>query len=350
MADRTKLPKGYFYRGKVIWCRTDPVTGGQASTDLRDPAALGAWARKRQAEASDPEAIASHGARLGDWVKKIVTQKAIDRSPATVEVYRQKLAPFVSFWGPAFPLAGITPAACDRFVEWARTRVSDHTIVKYFSALSQLLKAAKRVGCYPGDISTLRSPSVSARYKPRKRHLSWAELDALEPECSWQLWAIIVVSVATSARLSEALKFERGDIHNWVAHLRGTKTEGADRWVPVLPRFRHLFTAEVLSELPIGGEPNNLRRDLARACKRAGVENCTPNDLRRTHASMLLAGGASKENTRRMLGHKSSRMVELVYGQLDPKELEALIEGSSYGSKRNNKRNSGKQEGRKRGE
>lgn len=323
MARRPRLPTGYFQRGEVIWCRTDPVTGKQVSTGLRDPKAIKSWERDRQAKASDPAVVASFGATLGAWVDKIVEIKEVDKSAATVSIYRQKLGAFVAFWGKDFALARITPSACDEYVKRRRLKVTDHTITKEFSALSQLLKAAKRVGCYPGDISSLRPQTVAPRYKPRERHLSPAELDKLLAECSPKLRAIAVVAVCLGARLSEALKFAPADLAQGVAHLRGTKTEGSDRSVPVLAPFRPLLES-VTGELPVGEYPNNLRRDLARACKRAGIPTCTPNDLRRTHASLLVAAGVDKEVVRRLLGHKTSRMVEMVYGKTDPGDLERL--------------------------
>lgn len=334
MAKRSKLPKGYFWRGPYIWIRTDPVTGKQASTELQDPKGIKEWRRKRENEAADPRNAAALKATLGQWVTEIIEIKQVDKSPSTIEIYRQKLGHFVRIWGADMPLLHITPVACDAYTKKRRTEASDHTITKEFSALSQMLKAARRAGCYPHDIAALRPLNVAPRYVPRVRHLSWDELERLQPECSLTLWAIVAVSVATSARLSEALKFERNDLVGWVAHLRGTKTEESDRYVPVLERFRPLLTELVLMRLPIGAEPNNLRRDLAKACKRAGIPVCTPNDLRRTHASLLLAGGATNDSTRRMLGHKTTRMVDMVYGQIDPKELENLIEGSSIGRTR----------------
>ena len=326
MAKRSKLPKGYFWRWNTIWCRTDPVTGKAASTGIGDRKGLAEWQRTREAQSSDPRYAAAHKTTLGDAVNEILAIKRAGKSEATVSIYRHKLGIFVTRWGKDLPLIEITPDRCDAY---AKQRFEDGaaslTLCKEFSALSQMLKAQARRGRYPHDIATLRPLTVVPHYVPRERHLSWQEFELLREECGSKLDALIVVIVATGARLSEALRFAPTDLVDFVAHLRGTKTEGADRYVPVLIHFRPMLES-VISRLPILQYRNNLRRDLLAACKRAGIEACTPNDLRRTHASLLVAAGVDKDVVRRMLGHKTSRMVEMVYGKVDPKELEKLAE------------------------
>ncbi len=70
---------------------------------------------------------------------------------------------------------------------------------------------------------------------------------------------------------------------------------------------------------------SNMGRDLPRACERAGVPRCTANDLRRTFASWLVQAGVSLLIVSRLLGHKSTRMVDLVYGQLADATLASAI-------------------------
>jgi len=68
-----------------------------------------------------------------------------------------------------------------------------------------------------------------------------------------------------------------------------------------------------------------VRRDLALACKAARIRRVTPNDLRRTFASWLKQRGVDSMVVAKLLGHTSTRMVELVYGHLnDPSKIEAV--------------------------
>ena len=57
------------------------------------------------------------------------------------------------------------------------------------------------------------------------------------------------------------------------------------------------------------------------ACARAGIERCSPNDLRRTCATWLRAAGVAPDLIAPVMGHADTRMVERVYGRLSPQAL-----------------------------
>jgi integrase len=60
-----------------------------------------------------------------------------------------------------------------------------------------------------------------------------------------------------------------------------------------------------------------IKRELARACARAGVPRVTPNDLRRTFATWLKQSDVDSAVVAAMMGHSSTAMVDRVYGKLD---------------------------------
>jgi len=51
---------------------------------------------------------------------------------------------------------------------------------------------------------------------------------------------------------------------------------------------------------------------LKRACARAGIPRCTPNDLRRTYSTWLRADGVANELSAPTMGHKDTRMLDRV--------------------------------------
>ena len=319
---------GLYKRGPIWWIRTDPVTGKARSTYCRDLEAARRYRAKRERLAADPAHAAAETARLDEWIGRVIATKEHDgSSSATVEVYRTKLGHFLRLFPDAL-LAEIDPSFVDKFVAVRRTEsVTDHTISKEVTHLCTVLKAAKRAGCYPGDVATLRPPGLHAGYKPRKRALSREEVVALMAELKPELAALVAICVALGCRLSEAYRLLPSDI-DWErkrVHIRGTKTDEADRYVPILSIFSPLLAAGARWS-PLGREPNNLRRDIAAACVRAGIAPCTPNDLRRTHATFLAEAGVDRDVTRRLLGHTTTRLVDTVYGQPTTEALGALAE------------------------
>ena len=69
----------------------------------------------------------------------------------------------------------------------------------------------------------------------------------------------------------------------------------------------------------------NARRDLLEACERAGIERCSPNDLRRTFASWQVEAGVPLYPIAQAMGHKDTRMLERVYGRQTPEQLAAAM-------------------------
>jgi hypothetical protein len=74
----------------------------------------------------------------------------------------------------------------------------------------------------------------------------------------------------------------------------------------------------------VGAWPS-VGRDFPRACALAGIEKVTPNDLRRTYASWLVNAGAPLKVVANLLGHSSTRMVDLVYGRVADETQKAWV-------------------------
>ena len=165
------------------------------------------------------------------------------------------------------------------------------------------------------------------RYVPVDRWLAPAEFELLlEHLCpKRRLWAL--AAVYTGARRSELqnLQWQGIDWTRGLVRIRGTKTKGSHRLVPLHPRLAAELQPHKRDLGPVLSPWENAIRDLAVACKACGLQKCTPNDLRRTFASWLKQAGQDSFVVAQLLGHSSSRMVELVYGRLDTATLAAAV-------------------------
>jgi integrase len=141
-------------------------------------------------------------------------------------------------------LLAIEALAVDRYIGTRETEgAHPHTIHKELVVLRGILKVAKRAKAYPHDIAAVMPIGFSPKYEPRTRHLSWDELDRLLTELSPHRAAHVALVVDVGARLSEAKKLRRVDVDlaKGFVTIRGTKTDGAARTIPVPGIFRPLL-------------------------------------------------------------------------------------------------------------
>lgn len=329
--------EGIFKRNGVWYVRTDPLNGGKVSTRERTKKGALRWLHEREQEATRREtdpAYSAAKATLVDWCDTFL-DRAEERgcSQATLSFYNQKLGHWVRFLGVTSNMSDVNQGNVDRFVSSRRLdRVSEHTISKECAVLVRMLKVAKRGGAWSGDLDSLIPEDVRPSYVPRSRALKMEEVTKLVAVARPYIAALVALSAGLGVRLSEAQKLTREDFskRDGTVRIRGTKTEAADRVVPILANFRKLVDG-ALPLLPLGPYNCNLYRDLEVDCRRAGIEYCTPNDLRRSHATILLEFGVSPDVVRRLLGHTSEAMVRQVYGRTRPESLREQAEAAIGG-------------------
>lgn len=303
--------RGIYLRGSTWWCRSDPVTGKRVSTGCRDLEAAFAWRAHREFLKSSPAHAASENELLSDWIESFLREIQATTSAATLEVAQQKTGHFLRLW-PGARLIDVAPPAVDRYVEARRKEGSgDLTISREVAHLVRVMRRAARAGRWGGDPNLLRPLDLRGVYRPRTRALTPEEvlalLRALEPRRA----AVVAIAVATGACLSELWKVRV--LPDGSISIPGTKRQARDRIVPALSVFEPLL-ALARPHLPL--KPwGKIGRDLDRACQRAGIERCTPNDLRRTHATLLREIGVDRDVVRRLMGHTTTALVDRVYGQ-----------------------------------
>ncbi len=63
-------------------------------------------------------------------------------------------------------------------------------------------------------------------------------------------------------------------------------------------------------------KPDEFRCAVRYAARRAGIDHCTPNDLRRTYSTWLRAAGAHLDTIAPTMGHADTRMLQRTYARL----------------------------------
>ncbi len=325
-----KLRRGFYWRGGVIWVRTDPIDKLPRSTGRKDATAAYLWHAERERVSASPGYAASLAASFGDWVVKTLDIKEREKSAGTVHMYGVKLGHFVRIWGSDFRLAAVSAERVDAYIRQRKDEgAKNNTVQRELTCLRQLLRFAKRAGQYPGDIAEVMPVGFSSNYKPTTRTLKRSDLPALLaalPSDTERAWVCLAIAVGADAGDIERALPEDYDPVRRVMRVRGTKTVSRDAEVPILEHVEDLFQY-ALARLPVSWPRSS--KALGEACRRAGIPHLSPKDLRRTASSWLIAVGANQSHVSRFMRHKNDAMVRMVYGQMNPEELGSLLGDSA---------------------
>lgn len=225
------------------------------------------------------------------------------------------------------------------YVDKRRIMVSDSTIRRDLTLLGAAINEYnKRHGTH------LPNPTRAADVREPEGRVRWITTEEAERliACASPVVAdFIKIGLYTGMRSGEILgltwdrvDFERSTIRLESIH---TKTRRS-RTIPMHPTARealkscqernpksvYVFPAEKKDhdqpDAPIG----SMKKGFAGACKRAGISDFTPHDMRHCCASWLVQQGVSLYEVRDILGHSSIKLSER-YSHLAPENLVGAI-------------------------
>jgi integrase len=287
--------------------------------------------RLRERELAAPDR-AAHGKALGLALSYLLDTVYAGRAAGTLNCYRTKARHLVRLLGEARPVRHITREDVLRYRAGRIAELAaETTVAKELIVLRLCLREQGIEGVVP---------RTTARYTPRRTHLAYDDAMALLEELPERrrLWLMVAVYAGPRASELERLEWDDIDLERGWMRVAGRKTQGSDRGVPIAAALRPWLEAwaDGAEPGPVLDPWTNYRRDLARACERAGmrvgtarigvrVPRVSANDLRRTFSSWLVQDGVSNFLVARLLGHRTTRMVDLVYGQTSPAALEAAV-------------------------
>lgn len=206
-------------------------------------------------------------------------------------------------------------------------RITRHTVQKELRTLREAYRAARSQGWVEGDPPPM--PDLGTYYVPRVRWLTVAERRKLIAAMSADR-RDYVVAYLRGIDPSELERLTAADV-DFAARryrVRGTKTRFRDRALPLDPEMEDILRRRCRAR-PHGPlfEPwANDDRDIKRACKRAGIEPCSPKDLRRSFATDLARAGTPRKVAQKLMGHGDGRMLDKVYEQFADEDLDAAAQ------------------------
>jgi integrase len=288
--------------------------------------------RLRARELAAPAHRAADGKALHAALTHLLDTVYAGRNAGTVACYTTKARHLERLLGEQTPVTSITREAVLQYrASRIAERAAETTIAKELVVLRLVLREQGIDGVVP---------RVKVRYVPRRRYLSYDNALALLEELPQRrrLWLMVAVYAGPRAGELERLTWDHVDLVRGWMRLPGTKTDEADQEVPIAPALQPWLEAwaDGADPGPVLEPWANYRRDLARACERVGmrvgtarigvrVPAVSANDLRRTFASWLVQDGVSNRIVAWLLRHKTTRMVDLVYGQSSPEALTSAV-------------------------
>lgn len=338
----------------AYWSERHPSTGRtvtrKRSTGCSTRAAAELVVARWERERADPIYAAANAATFGveagmflDACRDAVARRRM--RPGTLSMYEQKAGTLVRLLGADLRLGQIDGATFAGYITARREdfrastttdscpagkAITESTLYKEWVAFRGILTQAWRAQRFGRDPRSLKPAHFGPEYEPRETALTWPQVKALLTELGPVRREAVAFAFATGARRAEVFRAEAGDIDRkaWRVRIRGTKTDAADAVIPIPSLMRPLLGGV---EPPFAPWPN-ARRGLGKACKRAKCPRVTWNDLRRTFASLLVQAGVAPHLVAKLLRHKSTAMVDKVYGRQTAESLDDLIEQQIRGT------------------
>lgn len=138
----------------------------------------------------------------------------------------------------------------------------------------------------------------------------------------------ILILLHTGMRVGEFLEVRPSDIVDNVIHIRGTKTDNADRFVPIHRDIQKLISDRMNENYLIQDEKGKKlsynsfkRRVFTPFLTSIGIDH-TPHATRHTFISLMDSAGANTVALKRIVGHSNAGMTE----HYTHKQISDLIE------------------------
>ena len=264
------------------------------------------FAKYKQTKVKSPKTL-TKSYTLENWMimwfqtfkKNQVSEKTYKILYRTFELHFEKIA--------KVKITSLTPLQIQSWlntITQSRTKESCCQLIKEALRVAQQNKLVKENPAeYIKNVKSKRK--IGAALTPEEQKDFISKLEDTEYK------DVFLFLLYSGARRSEALRLEEPDVNyeKKLIHIRGTKTEKSDRYIPLFASLRPLVEGK--SGKIFDFLPDTLTRVFKKICPAHKL-----HDLRHTFATRCIEAGASLKTVQTWLGHASIEMTANTYSHI----------------------------------
>ncbi len=217
---------------------------------------------------------------------------------------------------------------------------SKNTINHHLSTLRHMLHLAEEWKCELGNekIKNIVKTEFFANVESRNRVMTHEEERSLYEELSSKLKQVFTIALHTGLRPIEILSLKWSDISLEERKIRisleDTKTKKHKRMIPISGILFAVITALknsngssewVFPSKRTGTHIKDIPKGFDKACERAGIEDLTFYDTRRTYATRLHFAGIPLYKIMKLLGHRSLTTTQIYLSLEDSEDFNDVV-------------------------
>ena len=264
-------------------------------------------------------------------------------APSTIRIERRVLGLVKEICRPRM-VADLKPVSIEKFKAKRLKTLSVSYVNLHLRTLRSILNKAVKRGYLKSNPA--KEVDYAQEVEKPKRILEVQEIEALLDACSNVKWRIFCyLAVACGLWLGEItnllwkdVDLEKGLVH--VQNRQDWKTKGKrnrtvalnERSIQMLEKLRLQtgFRRYVLVTKDGRQWHNNIHRDFGNLVRRAGIDRCTPHDLRKTFCSQLAMAGLNEAVVQRLAGHANITTTLKYYTEIFQKDLREATRKLAY--------------------
>jgi len=300
---------------------------------------------KKLQELKEGTKLYTGGMTVADWTEKAI--EVYKSSNKNVDNMLYQIRKHILSEIGDRPIGKVTPLECQEILN-NQIGMSYSHINKIFIELKFIFSSARKNGLITKDpTEDLVKPSAK---KVTRRSLTPAEEKHFLEVAEDPRFLVFALMYHCGCRPGEAIAAEGQDIKDNMLHIRGTKTENADRYVPIpkefLPRIAGTKPFEPIAPNNYGNHHTKssytrATHSLERALNismgtriernklvppYALADDFVPYCLRHTYCTNLYKMGVKLKTAQKLMGHANIAMTADIYTHVDSEDIEEAAE------------------------